>query len=87
MKKKNEVKMKQPPPTQQLIDKMRKSDNKVPLGTKVVSEEEFKRLAQENMAKDGKPMVEKTIFIVKPIYINADDLKAPKKISKHKARK
>ena len=39
------------------------------------------------MAKDGQPMVEKTIFIVKPIYINADDLKAPKKTSKHKMRK
>ena len=66
---------------------MRTSDNKVPIGTKVVSEEEFKRLAQENMAKDGEPMVEKTIFIVKPIYVNVDDLKAPKKQSKHKVRK
>ena len=67
------------PTAKELIDKMRTSDNKVPIGTKVVSEEEFKRLAQENMAKDGEPMVEKTIFIVKPIYVNVDDLKAPKK--------
>ena len=39
------------------------------------------------MAKDGQPMVEKTIFIVKPIYVNTDELKSLKKTSKHKIRK
>ena len=39
------------------------------------------------MSRDGQPMVEKTIFIVKPIYVNAEDVRAPKKMSKHKIRK
>ena len=59
---------------QQILDDIKKSKERVPIGHKVVSEEEFDRLTKENMAKDGIPMVEKTIFIVKPIYINADEL-------------
>ena len=39
------------------------------------------------MSRDGQPMVEKTIFIVKPIYVNAEDVRGPKKMSKHKIRK
>ena len=41
------------------------------LSHKIVSRQEFDRLAAMN-EKDGQPMVEKTIFIVKPIYVQAD---------------
>ena len=45
-------------------------DHKGPISHKIVSSAEFERLAQQNAEKDGgKPMVEKTIFIVKPIYV------------------
>ena len=62
----------------------------------MVTEEEFERMARANAAKDGKPMVEKTIFIVKPIYVNAADyhrhqngesIEPKKGQSKHKTRK
>ena len=49
---------------------MQKADHKGPISHKVVSANEFERLAQKQRANDGgKPMVEKTIFIVKPIYV------------------
>ena len=60
---------------------------KVPFGTKVVSEDAFQKLAEENMARDGQPMVEKTIFIVKPIYVPINEEKGIKKKSQHKIRK
>ena len=52
--------------------------NKKELGHKIVSRREFERLAAMN-EKDGQPMVEKTIFIVKPIYVQADPLPKKKK--------
>lgn len=49
---------------------MQKADHQGPISHKVVSHNEFERLAARNVRKDGgKPMIEKTIFIVKPIYI------------------
>ena len=49
---------------------MEHTDHKGPISHKVVGEREFERLAAKTVAKDGgKPMVEKTIFIVKPVYI------------------
>ena len=53
----------------QLLDMMQKADHKGPIKHKVVNATEFERLAREQVEKDGKPMVEKTIFIVKPIYV------------------
>ena len=53
-----------------LLDMMQQVDHKGPIKHKVVSSNEFERLAQMQIDKDGgKPMVEKTIFIVKPIYV------------------
>ena len=54
----------------QLLDLMQKADHKGPISHKVVSANEFERLAKRQKDNDGgKPMVEKTIFIVKPIYV------------------
>ena len=54
----------------QLLDLMQKADHKGPISHKVVSQNEFERLAKRQKDMDGgKPMVEKTIFIVKPIYV------------------
>ena len=54
----------------QLLDMMQQVDHKGPIPHKIVSSAEFERLAQQNAENDsGKPMVEKTIFIVKPIYV------------------
>ena len=45
-------------------------DHKGPISHKIVSSAEFERLAKQTVDNDGgKPMVEKTIFIVKPIYV------------------
>jgi len=63
----------QPPPKLSpgaLIDMMHDVDHKGPVPHKVVSADEFERLAREKASEDdGKAMVEKTIFIVKPIYV------------------
>mmetsp|Transcript_14043 Transcript_14043/g.17749 ORF Transcript_14043/g.17749 Transcript_14043/m.17749 type:complete len:220 (+) Transcript_14043:197-856(+) len=63
----------QPPPKLSpgaLIDMMHNVDHKGPVPHKVVSADEFERLAREKASEDdGKAMVEKTIFIVKPIYV------------------
>ena len=49
---------------------MQQVDHRGPISHKIVSSAEFERLAQQNAENDGgKPMVEKTIFIVKPIYV------------------
>ena len=48
---------------------------------KIVSKKEFDRLAALN-ERDGQPMVEKTIFIVKPIYVQTE---VPPKKNKKKA--
>ena len=54
----------------QLLDMMQEVQHKGPISHKIVSEAEFERLAQRQVDRDGgKPMVEKTIFIVKPIYV------------------
>lgn len=50
-----------------------------------MSAAEFNRIAKEREA-DGIPMVEKTIFIVKPIFVHADptqERKKPQKKSKN----
>ena len=52
-----------------LIDMMSKVNHKGPVPHKVVTSEEFDRMASDKAAADGTPMVEKTIFIVKPIYV------------------
>lgn len=46
-------------------------------------------MTQDNMARDGRPMVEKTIFIVKPIYVNAatGEIATTEKKVKQKTRK
>lgn len=45
------------------------------VSTKVVSEAVFDRLTKDRATKgDGQPMIEKTIFIVKPIYVNVEQL-------------
>ena len=51
------------------------------MGHKIVSRHEFDRLAAMN-EKDGKAMVEKTIFIVKPIYVQAEPPAKKKKAKK-----
>ena len=48
---------------------MQQTNHQGPISHKVVSDQEFERLARMNAEKDGRPMVEKTIFIVKPIYV------------------
>ena len=53
----------------QLLDMMQKADHKGPIQHKIVNATEFERMAREQAEKDGTPMVEKTIFIVKPIYV------------------
>ena len=53
-----------------MLEMMQEVGHKGPISHKVVSENEFERLAAQQVRKDGgKPMVEKTIFIVKPIYV------------------
>ena len=53
-----------------LLDMMQDVNHKGPISHKVVNEQEFERLAQKTVDKDGgRPMIEKTIFIVKPIYV------------------
>lgn len=62
----------QPPPKLQpgvLLDMMEDVNHKGPIKHKIVTDEEFERLAMQNSLQNGKPMVEKTIFIVKPIYV------------------
>ena len=45
-------------------------NHKGPVKHKIVTADEFERMAQQNIeANGGYPMVEKTIFIVKPIYV------------------
>lgn len=54
----------------ELLNMMDKVGHKGPIKHRVVNSAEFERLAQYNADKDGgKPMIEKTIFIVKPIYV------------------
>ena len=55
-----------PPNFTEIMENMAQSNQKMP--HKIVSRKEFERLAALN-EKDGQPMVEKTIFIVKPIYV------------------
>ena len=55
-----------PPNFTEIMENMAQSNQKMP--HKIVSTKEFERLAALN-EKDGQPMVEKTIFIVKPIYV------------------
>ena len=82
---KEEIKAKQadetigpaPPNFTEIMENMAQSNQKMP--HKIVSKKEFERLAALN-EKDGQPMVEKTIFIVKPIYIQTEV--APKKNKK-----
>ena len=59
-----------PPPSYGEILSNLASTNKK-MSHKVVSRREFDRLAASN-ERDGVPMVEKTIFIVKPIYVQTD---------------
>lgn len=49
---------------------MQDVNHKGPISHKIVNEAQFERLAAQTVAKDnGKPMIEKTIFIVKPVYV------------------
>ena len=62
----------QPPPKLSpgvLLNMMEEVNHKGPVRHKIVTDEEFEKLAQQNTEANGKPMVEKTIFIVKPIYV------------------
>lgn len=53
-----------------LLDMMEEVNHKGPISHKIVSEAQFEKLAAKTVAKDGgKPMIEKTIFIVKPVYV------------------
>ena len=51
------------------------------MGHTIVSKKEFEKLAKMN-EKDGQPMVEKTMFIVKPIYVQAEPPSLKKKAKK-----
>lgn len=65
-----------PPPSYgEILSNLASSNKK--MGTKIVSRREFDRLAAHN-ERDGVPMVEKTIFIVKPIYVQTDVPSRPK---------
>ena len=69
-----------PPPSYgEILSNLASSNKK--MGHKIVSRREFDRLAAHN-EKDGVPMVEKTIFIVKPIYVQTD---APRQKKKKRA--
>ena len=62
--------LKRPTQPGELLDMMEKTGHKGPIKTRVVSSDQFEKLAQQNAERDGgRPMVEKTIFIVKPIYV------------------
>ena len=59
-----------PPPSYgEILSNLASSNKK--MSHKIVSRREFDRLAAHN-ERDGVPMVEKTIFIVKPIYVQTD---------------
>jgi hypothetical protein len=49
----------------------------------VVTASEFERLAREK-EKDGVPMLEKTIFIVKPIFVPINGMTEKKQFSSKK---
>ena len=57
---------------------MKQVNHKGPISHKVVSEEEFARMAREKAEETGEHMVEKTIFIVKPIYVPVPVMPGPK---------
>ena len=62
--------LKSKPSPGRMLEMMQEVGHKGPISQKIVSETEFERLAAKQVRKDGgKPMVEKTIFIVKPIYV------------------
>ena len=75
----------QPPPKLKpgvLLDMMEEVNHKGPIKHKIVTDEEFEKLAIQNEAVNGKPMVEKTIFIVKPIYVPVVDGPAGDEVTK-----
>ena len=53
----------------QLLNMMQQTDHKGPISQKIVSSQEFEKLTQDKKVQDGHPLIEKTIFIVKPIYV------------------
>ena len=59
----------------EILQEMHSGANLGKVSTKVVSEAVFDRLTKDRASKaDGQPMIEKTIFIVKPIYVNVEQL-------------
>lgn len=52
-----------------LYDMVKDPELNVPVKQKVVTSSEFERIAAMQAKRDGKPLIEKTIFIVKPIYV------------------